>query len=239
VTDGDTESEIIDEEVNVFGHASSPSRVYSYGAKAPTQGADVVASQMSLAHKYRNVLVESELIRRKKVEEALRALSPELAETETALKNAGEALAAARAAINLETQQARKKVRPAELVAAANEAGEKRKALYARRKELRTVLFVSPAWKARQDEIDAWATEEQKRLRSQCGLYWATYLHVEQSMAGRRSGPPPRFMRWTGDGHLAVQLQGGMAVGDAFGHDPRLQIVPLQVRNLPTSSARA
>jgi Putative transposase DNA-binding domain len=218
----------------MFGNKSQPSRIYSYGARAPVEGLDLVETQMRLAHKYRNALVEQELERRKRVDQALRDLSPDLASTEAALKDAEEALAAAREAIDRASAQARKKVRPPDLMAAVKAARENRKALYGRRKALRTALFESPGWQAKQTEINDWSTERQKAIRSECGLYWGTYLHVEQSMGGCRSGAPPRFMRWDGDGHLAVQIQGGMKIEEAFGQDSRIRIEPL-----PTEGSKA
>lgn len=46
--------------------------------------------------------------------------------------------------------------------------------------------------------------------RANCGLYWGTYLAVEQDCESFRSGAPPRFRPWIGEGKVAVQIQGGM-----------------------------
>lgn len=211
----------------MFGHDSQPSKIYSYGAKEPVANAERVFEQMQLAHKYRNRLVELERSRRARVDEALARLSPELVDTEKALSGAEVKLEEARAVIRKASADARTKKRPPEAVAAVKEWRDRLKELRAKRKSLRMELFSSPAWEAEQENVNGWVTGEQHRLRAECGLYWGTYLHVEQSMSGARSGAPPRFQRWEGDGHLAVQIQGGIAVAEAFGSDNRVRIEPL------------
>lgn len=61
--------------------------------------------------------------------------------------------------------------------------------------------------------------------RATCGLYWATYLTIEAAMEKANQGGPPRYKSWTGDGTIAVQLQGGLSVADVTAcGDRRLQI---------------
>lgn len=210
----------------MFGHDSKPSRIYSYGAREPVEGLARVEEQMRLAHRYRNRLVELEIQRRAKVDEALRRLSPELANLKGEISGAEARLEASRGEIRAANKAARRRVRkPDASVDAIAASKEGLKALRARRKEARAALFAGEPWKAEQDAINAWATEEQKRLRAASGVFWGSYLFVEQSMAGCRSGPPPRFMPWRGEGHLAVQLQGGLPVAAArAGTDTRFRI---------------
>src|SRR5690606_22488963 len=56
----------------------------------------------------------------------------------------------------------------------------------------------------------------------------------------RKNAMPPRFRRWDGSGKLAVQLQNGLPVEDAFGDDTRLQIDPVDpvAWNSPSRSER-
>lgn len=49
-----------------------------------------------------------------------------------------------------------------------------------------------------------------KLARAECGLYWGTYLCVEDGAKDYRKGSPPQFRRWDGNGSIAVQLQGGL-----------------------------
>lgn len=213
----------------MFGHKSLPSRIYSYGSKPPAVGADHVDRQMWLAHQYRNRLVELELARRKRVDEALLRLSPQLVQTQTALTEAEGEIEAARAKIRKQNAQARKKL-PADQYKKEElrQLKARRKELWAKRKELRKATFDSTLWTAAQDEINAWANAEGKKAREACNIFWGSYLQTEQSMSGIRSGPPPRFKRWNGDGHLAVQLQGGLSIADALAcADNRLRVEPV------------
>jgi len=213
----------------MFGHDSLPSRIYSYGAKEAIENADRVAEQMRLAHRYRNKLVELELERRKKVDATLLRLSPELTAVDTALANAVKSLTDTRTALSKLNAQARsRKNRPPELVAAIDAAKLLVKTLREQRKTLRKTLFESPEWKTEQQTINEEANAAQRAARESCGVFWGSYLHVEQSMSGIRSGAPPKFKRWDGDGHLAVQIQGGMTPEEAFsGKDSRIQIDPM------------
>jgi len=74
--------------------------------------------------------------------------------------------------------------------------------------------------------INARAKEFGKLARAQCGVYWGTYLVVEQAAdAQRTSGEAPRFRRYDQVGRVAVQLQGGLSVADALaGKDTRLRV---------------
>lgn len=220
----------------MFGHVSLPSRIYSYGARVPHglkhnppfEGFQRVEEQMRLAHQYRNKLVEIELGRRKQVDEALLRLSPALVEVEKKIAGEDARLGAARDLILQASAEARKKVIPKEAADLVKAYRESLKALRGQRKELRKALFASPEWKIEQEKSDTWAETERKRLRAESGLFWGSYLHVEQSMSGIRSGAPPKFHRWEGDGHLAVQLQGGLSIPDAFScKDTRIRIEPV------------
>lgn len=203
----------------MFGHDSQPSRVYSYVARPPSDPAQLAAveEQMRLAHRYRNALVEHERARRAIVDAALAELSPRLLEVEAAIPAAERQLEVALGDLKREQARLRKKVRPAlyvERIAAARGA---LRLLRDERKRLRVDLFVSSAWTERQAEIEDAAKAAKKGLRAANGLYWSSYLHVENSMGGARSGAPPRFARWDGGGHLAVQCQGGLDVPAMLG----------------------
>lgn len=64
-----------------------------------------------------------------------------------------------------------------------------------------------------------------KRARAECGLYWGTYLIIEDAAKDYRKGAPPKFRRWDGNGSIAVQLQGGLRYEAAIsGKDTRLQL---------------
>src|SRR5262245_27915618 len=65
----------------MFGHASLPSKNWSYGAFKPSP-IEAVSQQMKDGHKYRNNLVQVERNRRVKVNEAMNTRFPELARVE-------------------------------------------------------------------------------------------------------------------------------------------------------------
>lgn len=51
-----------------------------------------------------------------------------------------------------------------------------------------------------------------KRARADSPVYWGTRGAIEQAAGTFRSGPPPRFLKYRGDGSVAIQFQGGITV---------------------------
>jgi hypothetical protein len=92
----------------MFGNKSKPSRVYSYGAKAPDP-LEAAQEQMRLAHVYRNKLVEQELARRGRVEDVIRELFPDLKLLADAIAEAGRRLSDLRTRIKAANAQARRR----------------------------------------------------------------------------------------------------------------------------------
>lgn len=67
--------------------------------------------------------------------------------------------------------------------------------------------------------------EDIKAARATCGVYWGTYLIIEDSLRDMRRGAPPKFKRYEGHGSIGVQIQGGITVAQATGgEDSRLRI---------------
>lgn len=219
----------------MFGHASQPSRIFSYGAKVPTDGATMVDAQMELARRYRNALVRVERRRRDRVEAAMLDLQPELRRIETAIAAAQAARDTARKIIDCASAAARRKTYAPGAAEAARAASEKLAALWRERKVLRKAAFASEAWKPIGEGIDALALARAKRLyhaAGRAGLGWGTRLHVGTTVD--RSGAPPQFSRRDGGGHLAVQIQHGISPAEAFaGGDTRVRIDPLPIEEPP------
>lgn len=212
----------------MFGRDSLPCRVYRYGALEPRTNLDVVNDQMKKAHQYRNKLVEAELARRKAVDALLLELCPDLVKVEGEIKVVEALLEGTLEAIQKASAAAMKKVRPPELVAAAKGYREHLRDLRKRRKELRDGLFASPEFKEKSGKLDEEDLALRKKFRAESGLYFGTYLQVESSAGGIRSGAPPRFHRYDGHGHLAVQIQNGISIQDVLkGEDTRVQLVPV------------
>lgn len=209
----------------MFGHKSLPSIVYSYGALQPMSGLATVQRQLRATHLYRNALVELERVRRDQVASALRALSPDLLGMEAGLAALEDAITTAKDRLAAGNARARHRRATESDRSALRDLRVKRKSCYASVRALRIALFDSSAWTAHQVAIETEITARQKSLRSACGVYWGSYLAVEQGMGAARSGPPPRFRRWRGDGKLAVQCQGGLTVQAFEGAaDCRLQL---------------
>jgi hypothetical protein len=209
----------------MFGHESRPSRIWSFGAKPPVLCLDAVREQMFAAHRYRNALVELERTRREKVEARLRDLHPELVSLDARIAAEEAELESARTAIKRTNSRSRSRSATPQQRVVIAEIRARLKDLRAERKAARKEAFASPQWIASQERINDWASSEAKRLRAESGLHWGTYLTVEQSMRGARSGAPPVFRRWTGDGRVAVQLQGGLSVDDLLAaQDRRLRV---------------
>lgn len=132
----------------MFGNEKSlPCRFYSYGARPPIEGLELVVAQMELARRYRNAHVQIEWRRRNKVEVALLALSPALDELETVIEATKYACEQARGVINRASSMARTKVYPPGAAEAAAAAVKKLEWLYEKRKAIRKEIFESPTWR--------------------------------------------------------------------------------------------
>lgn len=208
----------------MFGNKAGPSKVFKYGCLAPIQGAKTVDEQMFLAHRYRNALTQIELERRQECRRLVGDMMPEL---EKAVADLSERLHGGREAIS--------KGRKKGATPAPPETVEEVKALYgelkkarAKLKEEKTRVYADPNIKAQLAEIDGRAHESAKKARKDSGLYWGTYLAVEQGCdKARKSKMDPRFERFDGSGHLAVQIQKGLPSEAVFGDDNRVRVDPV------------
>lgn len=212
-------------------------RVYRYGLLPPTQNATVVREQMQLAHRYRNTLTEIERGRRAAVRavestvgdmpslEAAHATAD--AELEAALKAVRGARAASRG--RSETVEMKDRVKAARV-----SCSEARKALQSARRLLREDVAIVAA----RDFIGERAGELRRSARAYCGLgengphfgAWGSYLLVESSAEQASKTTPlydgaepcdPQFSRWTGEGRVGVQIQGGLPIAEMFSSQAR------------------
>lgn len=180
---------------------------------------------MFRAHKYKNDLVQLERERRRTVERALVELFPHLVQLNEAVGAREGELGRFIEGISQRNAASRKRTGTAEERATIKTMRADLKELRAQRKAARQEAFASKLWETRREEINAGAVTEQKRLRSECEVYWGTYLIVEKSMQYSRSGAPPKFHRWDGNATIAVQLQHGLSPAEALaGQDNRLRI---------------
>lgn len=194
-------------------------RVFKYGLLPPTEGAEAVREQLRLAHRYLNQLVEIERARRaaRRAIEINAGLATATADVEAAEAAVGQVLAA----IAASKAATRSGTAPAELRAALAERRVELAIARAKFREVRKLLREDPALLDACAEVDRASGDAHKVARAACGVYWGTYLLVEQAHDASAKSIPmwdgaapndPRFVRWDGDGTLGVQVQGGMGV---------------------------
>jgi len=179
--------------------------VYRYGLLPPTLGADVVDDQMRAGHRYQNALVELERARRDAVAWVLS--NNAIDEIDLEIKALDEELSARRAAIQAE-RGATKRKRVPHTTATRDIA--RRRELRGTRRTLIAARRADPAVMAALAGIEERAKVLHKQFRADSGVYWCTYLKVEQAMDAARKGAkfgPPSFRRWNGGGAVSMQLQ--------------------------------
>lgn len=207
--------------------STAPTRIYTYGCRLPTKGADLVESQLKLARVYYNKLLEIEIAQRKAIQDAMAAVADVDAalvvvselkaqvEAEQTIIKAAKA-AARSGAVDVHAQRARIRELMPQLRAA-------REVLKAAKDASKT-----PEMLARFAAIREEANAAVRAARASCGVYWGTYLLVEQAIeAARKSKTDLKFRRWDGCGRVGVELMKGLPVPAVFGQDTRLQIDPL------------
>ena len=185
--------------------------VYRYGLLPPIEGAALVDEQISLAHKYYNKRIELE--RQRRAELTAATADDVTRDLEASIAAEESALAVARKRISSDRSDAR-----------SPDAGDARpaKAIVARLKELRQQL--RDRRKARREDPEVVAAsklvndahgERARAARSECGVYWGTYLAIEEAtnQAAKANGEP-KFRRWTGDGLIGVQCQNGLPASE-------------------------
>lgn len=225
--------------------------VFKYGLLTPTVGRDTVEEQLRFAHRYRNELVRVERDRRAMVRQAeepygIRALEGRLKE-----------LRLARQSMSRDgIQKAKAKEDKKAATAIGREMSEVKAVLQGLREtpELAARMLEingkPPKPKkakgekvsrsdARKDRTpnNGLAAKAKRAARAGSGVFWGTYLCVEAA-AGQSFGEvpwiydgeednDPRFVRWTGEGQLAVQIQSARPLVDVFGNDARVSIAPV------------
>jgi hypothetical protein len=199
-------------------------RVYEYGLLDPITNASMVEDQLRSAHRYRNVLVEIERERRTRVREILAGhvdtvvLADEVARLTTDLEAAQTRIKQSRAA-------SRKRSETVEDRAAVRELAGQLKAARAQLKEAKATVAKDPMIQRALKTADQRAHDRQIEERKRCGVYWSTYLLIEEDIdRARKSKMDPRFARFTGEGRVSAQLQGGIAWSE-IATDTQLQIL--------------
>lgn len=179
-------------------------KVYSYGALAPSN-LNLVQEQMSLAHQYSNVLTEIELERRKEYRNIYSLHSDVLPFTQRV-----QALEALLIETRTQNRAEGERVKVKDVFAQLKEARAELKAAKQRIQDDPKLLLLV-------QESEARTVEAVKKARAASGLYWGTYLICETAAASARQGTfDPKIKKWTGHGHLAVQIQKGLDTTNIF-----------------------
>jgi hypothetical protein len=198
-------------------------RIYEYGLLPPTLNEQLVEDQMRAGHRYRNALVEIERERRERVAAVMTGHvdTEPLADEIATLSEERERL---RLQIRKHRATTRSRSEAAEDRARVRDLGARLKDLRAQLRAAKATIAADPEIQAKLAEIEKWSRNRVKEERARCGAYWGTYLLAEAAAdQARKSKTPPRFARWTGEGRVSVQLQGGMEI-DELATDTRLQI---------------
>jgi len=202
-----------------------PTRVYKYGLSGPPiENAALVRDQLRLAGRYRNTLVEIERGRRAALRPSLQAHG-DIPALEAAVTAAQCELDAALLAVRATRAATRTRSETAEMRARARAARAVRRLAKAALTHARQDQKTDPVILAAKDEIHARAVELQKSAREYCGVYWGSYLLVEDAAGQSFETTPmfdgtvpndPRFYRFDGTGNVGVQCQGGRTVASVF-----------------------
>lgn len=209
-------------------------KVYRYGLLPPIESSEEVRGQMRLAHQYRNTLVEIERYRRA----ALRALfvsRADVAALERAAKAAEAEVERTYQAVKMSKALTRSRAIPDTLRAELTAARMAKKEASQLLREGRAALKDDPEIVVERDAINERAAFLRRSARAHCGVYWGTYLCIEAADQAARNAPlydgtepnDPRFVHWSGEGFVAVQIQKGMSASNLMSaKDTRLRMEP-------------
>jgi len=225
-----------------------PCRIWPFGTRPPTKNGQIVDSQLRLAHRYYNTLIEIERSRREQYRAARSSVDTELARLETERAELTQKIEAART----EIKAARQKKRGGTEVSATDKAQiarmrVERKAVGEQIKAQRLRVAEDPALVALSQQIDEAAQDRVKAARENCGVFWGSYLLIERAVEAARKSKTsdPRFKRYQGEGRIGIQLQpkpkgrGHWTIDDIFaGKSSMLQIDPLPDTQWDTRSGR-
>ena len=183
---------------------------YSYGAKAPDIEQEVTDA-IYAAHRYRNRLCELELEKRKRHELLLLRLAPEYVDASIQVASAESELGRVREKIQAEKikQRTKKPTGISNLTSEATAIRKRLKELRATRKSTKQAAYNSTDVKHAMAQNQLQHKEACAQAKRDSGLYWGTEALVFNSCKPFKSGSPPKFMRFSGEGQLAVQRQKG------------------------------
>lgn len=197
-------------------------RVYRYGLLPPVMGAQETSDAMYLSHRYYNTLIGIERGRRAAVRDA--EATAGLRQAQLAVEAATETVIQVTRAAKAARSESRSRSVPAALAASLKAAKESLKEARKTFAEMRREIREGGVLDAEIERINAVALGLKKNARANCGVYWGTYLLSEDAcdvackdtpMYDGVSANDPSFRRWSGEGSIGVQIQGGMSLDEA------------------------
>lgn len=208
-----------------------PSRIWTYGCRAPTVGADLVETQLVNAHHYYNKLIEIERARRNAYRKARRLVGgEELERLEQAHEDLRLKIETARTELKALRQKARQRTEYPAAQQAVKELIVQRKVCKAARDTLRASISANEALKAESDRINKESNAAVRAARAKCGVFWGTYLLVEKAIeSARHSKIDPDFRRRAlqREGRIGVQIHHEKLSDILAGKGTFLQFDPL------------
>ncbi len=224
----------------MYGNKSKgESRYFCYKAKLPTAGLAIIGDQIHKMHVYRNARVAIERDRRDEVNRVMAERHPLVAQAEadrdrykdevSELKKLTRGRSMTRKRRGQDTDDELLQLRVAKrLLKAANAT------LKEERAEARKDPETQAALKLVENTAETLA-DEAREVAKVDGIFWPNYLAIDAAAkAFRASKFTPKFQRWSPEGKVAMQLQGGLSWTKALSGKSTL----LRIKILPPSQER-
>ena len=217
--------------------------VYKYGLATPHENLDKVLDQMLLAHRYRNTLTEIERARRAAERRLIASSSQQIAMLTAQADVLDREVQRLLTEIKRERARTRKRSEGQDQKVALQAVKSARAETVRVLRETRKSQRESPDLVAARDILSERAGELRVGARAISGLAklgphfgaWGTYQLVEEAAQQAFAKTPiyaedgitpndPKFVPWTGDGAVSVQIQGGATLADVTGEHSQLRI---------------
>lgn len=210
-----------------------PVRVYCYGALPPKnpEQLEMVNRQIWLARKYRNVLMELEVERRKRYRELRESLVPGYSAADEKASKLREAKEAVIAEMKQYRQTHRTKKASKELIAKKKQCLAELAEANAPLRVFREKAKKNKKLKKASSELNKWARDEGKRLYN--SEEWAEVYWGQKQLAGmavkqcKHSKNDPAFRKWNREGAVGIQLIGGTTVTSILSNNRYFQVDPV------------
>jgi hypothetical protein len=192
-----------------------PSTVRAYGAKRPTVNLALIEQQYDQCHAYRRVLVDLERDRQIRTNRLLCRGSADVAYCQAQLWEIEHQIRETYKELNRQRAAARKRIKVPELEERVTALKNERPPYWKLQKKALAKARERPAFITAAKVINDDNLVRYKAARAASGLYWGTYLGVEEAMADSKADTfgLPTCPEYRGDGKLGVQFQKSASTG--------------------------